>query len=198
MNRPSLVKPVTRLAFNTDFGLLYERIERLGALPEGTAVLDVPCGGGVALRGLRPGQRLRYVAADIAPAMLSRARRTAEAAGVSDQVETHEADVTALPFADAEFDVCLSYTGLHCFPDPTTALMELARVTRPGGTLSLSWVHTDGRAVHRAALTMGRRMGLSGPSASTSQVRTVLTDLGFTDPHLTPSGAFTYLTATRR
>jgi SAM-dependent methyltransferase len=197
-NRPGLMKVLSRLAFNTDFGLLYERIQMIGTLPEGTAVLDVPCGGGVALRGLRPGQGLRYVAADISPAMLSRARRAAESAGVSDQVQTREADVSAMPFADGEFDVCVSFTGLHCFPNPRAAVEEIARVLQPGGTLSLSWLCADGRLSQRAALSLGRRMGTAGPSASTREACGWLDEFGFTEVRLTPSGAFAYVTATRR
>ena len=45
---------------------------------DGSAVLDIPCGGGLAMRGVRNGQRLRYVAADISPDMLDRARRHEE------------------------------------------------------------------------------------------------------------------------
>ncbi|MBO2455210.1 class I SAM-dependent methyltransferase [Actinomadura barringtoniae] len=196
-NRPWLIRPVARLAFHTDFGLLHERIEAIGTWQEGTAVLDVPCGGGVALRGVRPGQGLRYVAADIAPTMLSRARHAAGDAGVSDQVETCEADVSELPFVDGEFDVCLSFTGLHCFPGPRAAVEEIARVLRPGGTLLLSWLCADGQLVQRAALALGRRMGTAGQSASTAQVCGWLDDVGFTDVRLTPSGAFAYVTATR-
>ena len=50
-------------------------IARLAEAPDGTVILDVPCGGGVAFRGLRPGQRVRYVAADLSPVMLGRAPR---------------------------------------------------------------------------------------------------------------------------
>jgi len=52
-----------------------------------------------------------------------------------DAIEFVEADVTALQFDDASFDLCVTYNGLHCLPDPRAALAELARVLRPGGTL---------------------------------------------------------------
>ena len=42
--------------------------------PPGAVVLDMPSGGGIALRGLRPGQQVRYVASDISAVMLVRVR----------------------------------------------------------------------------------------------------------------------------
>ena len=37
---------------------------------------------------------------------------------VDDQVEPVIADVHNLQFGDGEFDLVVSFTGLHCFPDP--------------------------------------------------------------------------------
>ncbi len=99
-------------------------------------MLDVPCGGGVALRGLRPGQGVRYVAADISRTMLDRTMAAATRRQVAAQVEPVLADVGALPFADAEFDLVVSFTGLHCFPDPHQAVREMGRVLTPGGVLT--------------------------------------------------------------
>ncbi|MBO0852467.1 MAG: class I SAM-dependent methyltransferase [Nocardia sp.] len=196
INRPWLVKPVVRVVFGADPGALFETTAIIGELPEGTSVLDVPCGNGIAVRAIRPGQGLRYVAADIAPTMLERTRHTARSCGVSDQVSTHEADVGALPFTDGEFDVCVSFTGLHCFPDPRAAVEEIARVVRPGGLVSLSWVRADS-GIHRATLAIGRGMGLTGHSARAGEVRGWLTECGFTPVHQATSGAFAYLTAVR-
>jgi hypothetical protein len=55
-----------RLIWGMDASGFYEDIARLGKEPDDTAILDVPCGGGVAFRGLRAGQHVRYVAADLA------------------------------------------------------------------------------------------------------------------------------------
>lgn len=197
INRPWLAKPTARLAFGTDLDLLYETSAAVGALPEGSAVLDVPCGSGVALRGLRRGQGLRYVAADIAPKMLARTKAYAEQLGVAEQVETRKADVAALPFEDASFDRCVSLTGLHCFPEPRVAVSELARVLRPGGVLSASWFRTDAGPRYRPQRVLGGLLGLLGPSASTGQVRDWLTESGFTDVRLVLSGALAYVTAKR-
>jgi SAM-dependent methyltransferase len=66
--------------------------------------------------------------------MLDKVRVEAGRRGL-DFVETEEADITALPFEDGAFDVVVTYNGLHCVPDPAGAVMEMARVLRPGGEL---------------------------------------------------------------
>ena len=77
VEREVLARPAGLLMWGTDTRLLFDSIRRIGDLPDGTAVLDIPCGGGLALRGLRHGRRLRYVAADISADMLARAQRRA-------------------------------------------------------------------------------------------------------------------------
>lgn len=189
--------PLARVGAGTDFGLLWKAADVIGELPDGCAVLDVPCGGGVALRGMRPGQDIRYVAADISDAML---RRTAEAAverGVSQQVELVNADVADMPFADATFDLVVSFTGLHCFPDVRGAVREIARVVKPGGALSGSAVFTDSGTRYLPMRVGGKAMGLLGPMCSHDELRDWLAQDGFTDVELRPSGGISYFTATR-
>jgi SAM-dependent methyltransferase len=184
-----------RLFWGTDIRLLYRATGIVGEQPDGAAILDIPCGGGIALRGLRPGQRVRYVAADIADAMLERTRREAERRGVDDVVELRRADVEALPFDDGEFNLCVSFTGLHCFPHPRRAILELGRVVRPGGRLSASAVLTDGGLRFVPALAAGRAARLMGPSASGPQLERWLGEAGFTGVELVRSGALGYVTA---
>lgn len=197
VEQPWLSAPVGAAVFGTDMGRLRAAIDQVGRVPAGAAVLDVPCGGGIALRGLRPGQGVRYVAADIAPTMLERTRRAARGRGVADQVETLEADVAALPVADATYDLCLSLTGLHCFPDPRAALLEIGRVTRPGGDLVASWLRTDAGPRYAPVIRVARTLGVVGPSASTADVRRWLGEAGFIDVDLETSGSLAYVTARR-
>ncbi|MDF9716254.1 methyltransferase domain-containing protein [Nocardioides sp. ChNu-153] len=186
-----------RAAVGSDLQLLLDAADETGTLPAGSRVLDVPCGSGVALRGLRPGQGLEYVAADIAPAMLERTRRTAADLGVADQVTCTEADVAALPFTDASFDRVLSLTGLHCFPDPAAAFAEMARVLRPGGVLLGSALLTDTGLRHEPVRRIGRLAGLLGPMCSSDDVRRWATAHGVPDLELRTSGALAYFRGTR-
>ena len=182
--------------FDTDIRLLYRAIERIGDMPDGSDILDVPCGSGVALRGLRPSQKVRYVAGDIAAAMLDRTEREARRLGLP-QVELRRADIERLPFDDGEFDLCVSFTGLHCFPDPRRAVFELARVTKPGGAISGSWVPTDTGARHMPARTLGRASGLMGPSATRPDVLAWLREAGYEDVEVVSSGGLAYFTGRR-
>ncbi len=103
----------------------------------GLDVLDVASGtGNVALAAARAGARV--TGADLTPELLAIARRRAEEEGLS--VDWHEADVEALPFPDAGFDVVLSSFGAMFAPRPEVAAAELFRVLRPGGAVGLlSW-----------------------------------------------------------
>jgi len=198
LGHPRLSVPGARLVMQTDLNHLYGAIEEIGALPARSAVLDMPCGGGVALRGVRPGQGIRYVAADIAPPMLERTRKEAERLGLSDQVETREADIEDLPYADGEFDLVVSFTGLHCVPDPHAATLELSRVTKPGGRISGSLLLPDVPLHRRYFLAIGRASGLLGPSATQEQVVTWLEEAGFADIGFVRSGDLGYFQGTKR
>jgi ubiquinone/menaquinone biosynthesis C-methylase UbiE len=151
-----------RPMWGADMRRLFAEIARLADAPGGTSVLDIPCGGGFAFRGLRTGQAVRYVAADISPYMLARARREARRLQVQDSIEFVEADVTALQFPDASFDLCVTYNGLHCLPDPRAALGELTRVLKPGGTLRGTSCVTGRGPRQDVLIAMLRRAGVFG------------------------------------
>ena len=65
----------------------------------------------------------------------------AAAAGLSDRIEISVGDATALTFPDSAFDAAVSTQVIEYLADPDAALVELARVLRPGGRLVL--VDTD-------------------------------------------------------
>jgi SAM-dependent methyltransferase len=195
VERESLARVAGRLAFGTDTRLLYDAIESLGDLPDGSAVLDIPTGGGVALRGLRRDQDIRYVAADIAPAMLARAQRVARERGLDEHVEITSADVERMQFGDGEFDVCVSFAGLHCFPDPAAAVEEIARVLKPGGRFTGS-VFLKGRGYrYMPAIVGGQLSGVMGPSGTREDLERWLADAGFEQPRIELSGAIAYFDA---
>ncbi|MFB9313097.1 class I SAM-dependent methyltransferase [Nocardioides plantarum] len=183
---------VWRAGLQSDLGRLYAATDELGRLPAGSRVLDVPCGGGVALRGLRPGQDVDYVAADISPAMLDRTVRAARARGLADVVTPQVADVEDLPFADDSFDAVVSFTGLHCFPDPARAVVEMVRVLRPGGVLLGSAILNDTGLLHEPLRRVGRLSGLMGPGCTSAELVHWLQAQGVPDPVIERSGAIGY------
>ena len=186
-----------RVGIGSDLGRLHAAADEIGRQPDGSAVLDVPCGGGVALRGLRRGQDVRYVASDIAPAMLERTRAAARERGVASRVETVLADVGQLPFADGEFDLVVSFTGLHCFPDPHRAVREMVRVLRPGGVLTGSALLKDTGVRYLPIRAVGRMAGLLGPGATTTDVRAWLEQAGLGEVTVELSGAIGYFRGVR-
>ena len=56
-------------------------------------------------------------------------------------------DATALTYPDNSFDVVIIANALHTMPDPESALRQIRRVLRPGGTLyAPTFVQREGKA----------------------------------------------------
>ena len=181
--------------WGADMRRMFADVARIADTPAGTSVLDIPCGGGLALRVLRPGQPVRYVAADVSPYMLQRARDEAARMQVQDAIEFVEADVTALEFDDASFDLCVTYNGLHCLPDPRGALAELTRVLRPGGTLRGTSCVTGRGARKDALIAMLRRAGVFGNAPRAGEIAKWLRELDFDVVTIEHSGAVEFFEA---
>lgn len=145
-----------------DIRQLTASIERVRKQPAGSAVLDVPCGGGLVFAALSPGHGLDYTALDFSPVMLERAGRRQEQLGL-EGIRFHQGDVGALPFGDGTFDLCLTYNGIHCFPDPRRAVHELARVLKPGGVLRGTLVVQGAGLRYDTAIRVFRARGWFGP-----------------------------------
>ena len=133
MELPRLNRLIARVVWGGDTRPYYESMNAVGEVPAGGTVVDCPCGSGPAFRAIGPGSDINYVAADLSPAMLRRARARAAKRGL--EVEFLRAEAAALSVDDGSADLFLSYWGLHCFPDPRAAIMEVARVLKPGGRL---------------------------------------------------------------
>jgi SAM-dependent methyltransferase len=195
VEREWLARPAVFALWGADIRVLYDTIRLIGDLPDGSAVLDVPCGGGVALRGLRSDQRVRYVAADISTDMLTRARHRAAALGRHD-IEFTEADIERMPFDDNEFDVCVSFNGLHCLTDPAAAAREIARCLKPGGWLVGDSVVRGAGLRQDLGIRAFRRTGQFGVDATVDDLRRWLTDAGLTVDRLERAGAMAFFSAT--
>ena len=68
--------------------------------------------------------------------MLAIARAKLEAKGLK-QAQLRQADIYALPYADASGDLVTIHQVLHFLDDPQRALMEAHRVLKPGGTVAI-------------------------------------------------------------
>lgn len=187
IERPWLAQLVGRLAWGIDIAPLYRSMAAIADLPDGSTVLDVPCGGGVALRALRPGQDVRWIAVDIEPKMLARCKRRARERGLGDgSLELVEADMLALPFPDATADLCLAYSGLHMVAEPEAAVAELVRCVKPGGELRGATFVEEGSRRQRLLLGHGVRTGQNGPLLAVAELRRTLEDAGVADVEIGP------------
>ena len=102
-------------------------------VPPGLRVVDVGTGTG-ALLPILARAAARVVAVDRSASLLASARRRCRIAGCGN-VWFQQADVRALPFADESFAAAYASMVLHHVADPGAALVELARVVGPGGTV---------------------------------------------------------------
>ncbi|MGH7570793.1 MAG: class I SAM-dependent methyltransferase [Gemmatimonadota bacterium] len=101
---------------------------------EDDAILDVGCGTGALLEAVAtrvPGARL--VGVDLSPAMLAVARRK-----LGDRASLVAGEAGRLPFPDHHFDLILSSSSLHYWPDPAAGLAETARVLKAGGRVVIT------------------------------------------------------------
>ena len=176
---------------------LYADIGRLRDIPAGAQVLDVPCGGGLAFRGLVPDKPVRYVAADVSPFMLSRARAEATRRGLTG-IDFVHANVEKIPFDDATFDLCLSYNGLHCFPDPGRAVAEMTRVLRPGGQLRGTAIVTGASWMSAICIAIFRHADQFGPMGTLADIEQWLTQAGIAEPQITRRGAYVFFRGEKR
>ena len=166
-----------RMIWGTDTAAFYRDIARLTDLPAGTSVLDIPCGGGVAFRGLRPDQELDYVAADLSPVMLRRARAEADRRGIH-WIEFVEADVEALPFEDRSFDLVVDLHGPPLLPGPTGRDRRDGARAAPGRRAARHiGDQADGAAPGRVRAPHAARWGVR-PGQTLAELETSLADAG--------------------
>jgi SAM-dependent methyltransferase len=109
--------------------------EILGSLPPGIA-LDAACGTGRYAEYLAA-QGHRVTGVDSSPDMLTHARARVP------QAEFRQGDLHRLPVPDDHVDIVVCALALVHLPDPAPAIIEFARVLRPGGHLLITDVHHE-------------------------------------------------------
>lgn len=101
---------------------------RWSGAKDGDSVLDCATGTGdlaIAFKKVVGGGRV--AGTDFTPEMIELARQK------SDAIDFDVADVTALPYDDATFDIASISFGIRNVGDPLKGIAEMARVVRPGG-----------------------------------------------------------------
>ena len=119
----------------TTLQIVGEQLAEAADVRSDERVLDVAAGNGNAT--LAAARRYaRVTSTDYVPELLDKGRRRAEAEGLDVRFEV--ADVEALPYESASFDVVISTFGVMFAPDHATAAREMLRVTRPGGRIAMA------------------------------------------------------------
>ncbi|MFF3399031.1 class I SAM-dependent methyltransferase [Streptomyces sp. NPDC002659] len=102
-------------------------------------VLDVGCGGGMAVKLLSERTPRGFVAGvDYSMDMVSQAVRRNADAIARNRVEIRYGDSGDLPYGDASFDHVSAIETFYFWPDPMRGLAEAHRVLRPGGQVAIT------------------------------------------------------------
>ena len=121
-------------------GTTRNQLHTLNINATGKRVLDVGCGPGNLLVALSTDTPELLVGVDVDAVFLATGRSRIEALIEPSSVDPLllHASLPILPFADETFDLVTCFLVMSHVPDDTTALTELARVLKPGGTLAIS------------------------------------------------------------
>jgi SAM-dependent methyltransferase len=118
----------------------------LGEVRPGATALDLGSGAGLdsILAARRVGPRGQVIGIDMTPEMVEKARRNAQAVGLSN-VEFLNAPAEAIPLGDDTADVALCNGLFNLCPDKPRALAEVYRVLKPGGRFLIADILLEDR-----------------------------------------------------
>ena len=124
----------------------FERIQKLGLIPDGTRLLDLGTGTGTIARGMAQ-RGCMTSAVDISEQLIATAKQLDEQAGV--QISYHIASAEETGLGDESFDVVTAGQCWHWF-DGDKAAQEVKRLLVPNGHIIIAhfdWLPLKGNMV---------------------------------------------------
>ncbi len=111
----------------------------IAPIAAGATVVDIGCGAGTDLlvAALHVGSAGRAIGVDMTAAMRARARRGADACGLS-HVDVREGEATVLPVDSESVDVVISNGVLNLVPEKRMAIAEIRRILKPGARVQIA------------------------------------------------------------
>jgi arsenite methyltransferase len=155
---------------------LTRRLAQLAGIDRGQRVLDVACGSGDTVLLLARDLGCDVVGVDLGARAIEQASHVARASGI--QARFVVGDAEALPLPDSGFDVALSECSLCTFPDKRCAVVEMARVVRPGGTIAIADVTADLDALPAPLRTAAARVACIADACRADEYAALLRDAG--------------------
>jgi SAM-dependent methyltransferase len=135
----------------------------------------------------------RFVSVDVSADSIGEARRRTARARLGN-VRFCQADIFSLPFVPASFDHIFVCFVLEHLPDPAAALAVLARLIRPGGTITViegdhgsAFFHpdnADARSAIQCLIDLQRKA--EGDSLIGRKLYPLLAAAGFEESHVEP------------
>lgn len=162
--------------------------------PSGHKVLEAGCGVGAQTAVLAkhsPGAH--FIAVDISEESLAQARLLTDSEGV-ENVQFERQDVNALTFEDDSFDHVFACFLLEHMNDPIKTLLELKRVLKEGGTMTViegdhgsAYFHPDSEAAREAIRCQVNLQTCAGGNANIGRsLYPLMVKAGFKNPYVTP------------
>jgi ubiquinone/menaquinone biosynthesis C-methylase UbiE len=110
------------------------------------SVLDIGCGGGMAIKRLsRIVDKGPIAGIDHSEVMVRESLRNNKVGLRSGKVKIQQGCATKIPYEDESFDKVIAIESFYFWPDPSAGLKEVYRVLKPCGTAAIAFeVHKEG------------------------------------------------------